>query len=996
MADGSIIIDARLNKKGAESDLKALQAKAKSTAQQIAAVDKQLGSAQTKRNTLADSLESARQKARETADALSDVNRQIDAAEQAHLQNIKNEYPSMSDTGVQKVLNSRMQGETKLMEHQSKLLALSSKQESVLNETVSAYQDQDSAVQALQQRHDTLTDQLAQENQAVERQQDLIQHLSGDKSMQDYFDKQVNAIEAAFAKVESRINKTYGSTEETATQHAERIVAETKKALASQNQAATKQPVIASQGSDDSKDDSKADRIRAIAEEVGKLNKDLTHAALSSKVLKNALRMAGGIGQKAFAWVGSKLKAVQNRLAQASQSVAQFRNRIARLVSGALVFNVLSSGLRTLTNCMGTALLSSASLRQALGNLQGAAATAAAPLIQVLTPALTALANAAATVFAYLAKLVAFLTGKTVSSAKAAAKGMSGTSKAAKDAAKSLAGFDEIERLDAKTGSSGGSSGASSITPNYNFDAKSPFLDSVLAAIEAGEWNQVGQLFAQKLNEAMAAIPWPDIQDKAQTWAANIADTLNGFIARLDWRLVGSTLAQGLNTALIFADTLVQGIHWDTLGNGIGNGMNQCVEELDWEALGRLMIAKWKIVFETLHGFIQTFDFGALGDAFARATMAAINNIDWPQAAADLVSGAAGLLESLAHWIDGLDWQQIGSTIAECITNIDYAELAQAILDLLSAAVTGLADGLSALAGHLVGDFIQGVKQWFDDVQTQAAVAGYGDDVAQYLFDGFIDGLEALWNGIGQWIYDHIFTPFKNGICEAFGIHSPSTEAKSWGSYISQGLLDGLASKWENITGWLRDLKQNFVDAWDNIRAKTTETFKSLGQTISDIWNGITSTIKTAVNGIIGFINRMISAVVTGINAVINALNGLSFDLPDIFGGGHVGFNISTLTAPQIPYLAQGAVIPANREFLAVLGDQSHGTNVEAPLDTIKQAVAEVMEDLQAGQMAGFEAVVSVLREILSAVYGIELTDEDVGHAVQRWQRKQLTATGGV
>ena len=139
-----------------------------------------------------------------------------------------------------------------------------------------------------------------------------------------------------------------------------------------------------------------------------------------------------------------------------------------------------------------------------------------------------------------------------------------------------------------------------------------------------------------------------------------------------------------------------------------------------------------------------------------------------------------------------------------------------------------------------------------------------------------------------------------------------------------------------------------------------------------------------------------LSAVVTGINAVINALNGLSFDLPDIFGGGHVGFNISTLTAPQIPYLAQGAVIPANREFLAVLGDQSHGTNVEAPLDTIKQAVAEVMEDLQAGQMAGFEAVVSVLREILSAVYGIELTDEDVGRAVQRWQRKQAIATGGV
>ena len=73
-----------------------------------------------------------------------------------------------------------------------------------------------------------------------------------------------------------------------------------------------------------------------------------------------------------------------------------------------------------------------------------------------------------------------------------------------------------------------------------------------------------------------------------------------------------------------------------------------------------------------------------------------------------------------------------------------------------------------------------------------------------------------------------------------------------------------------------------------------------------------------------------------------------------------------------------------------MLGDQSHGTNVEAPLDTIKQAVAEVMEDLQAGQMAGFEAVVAVLREILSAVYGIELTDEG-----RRPRRTALAAQTG-
>ncbi len=986
MADGSIILDTRINNKGAYAELKELQAKAKSTAQQVAALDRQINTANSKHLALGKELSDAQSKAESTAAELENVNEQLRSFVQrrAEIEKQRNPLltPEAANLKAQEFVGQHFASDAaKASELQG---ALDKLQQSIPGLTAK-YTEQESVLSDLQKQHAALAARLATEEQAVTRQSSLAQYLNGEDSMQAYFNKQAAGIEKAYAKIEARQNKTYGTMNETATQHAELIVAETQKAVAAQNKAA------------------QAAEQRAVREQAAAEGSDLPQTGTQNQTQAAApsfwITASQGLqaaGKTTVAVLQKPFKNIQTRLAAMTKSMGRFSRRITGLASSALIFNLLSSGLRQMTNYMGTALLSSTSLRQALGNLQGAAATAAAPLIQVLTPALTALANAAATVFAYLAKLVAFLTGKTVSSAKAAAKGMSGTSKAAKDAAKSLAGFDEIERLDAKTGSSGGGSGASSITPNYNFDAKSPFLDSVLAAIEAGEWNQVGQLIAQKLNEALAAIPWPDIQDKAQTWATNIADTLNGFIARLDWRLVGSTLAQGLNTALIFADTLVQSIHWDTLGNGIGNGMNQCVEELDWEALGRMMIAKWKIVFETLHGFIQTFDFSALGDAFARATMAAINNIDWPQAAADLVSGAAGLLEALAHWIDGLDWQQIGSTIAECITNIDYTELAQAILDLLSAAVTGLADGLSALAGHLVGDFIQGVKQWFDDVQTQAAVAGYGDDVAQYLFDGFINGLEALWNGIVQWIYDHIFTPFKNGICEAFGIHSPSTEAQSWGSYISQGLLDGLASKWENITGWLRDLKQNFVDAWDNIRAKTTETFNSLGQTISDIWNGIGETIKNAVNGIIGFINRMISAVVTGINAVINALNGLSFDLPDIFGGGHVGFNISTLTAPQIPYLAQGAVIPANREFLAVLGDQSHGTNVEAPLDTIKQAVAEVMEDLHAGQMAGFEAVVSVLREILSAVYGIELTDEDVGRAVQRWQRKQLTATGGV
>jgi len=56
------------------------------------------------------------------------------------------------------------------------------------------------------------------------------------------------------------------------------------------------------------------------------------------------------------------------------------------------------------------------------------------------------------------------------------------------------------------------------------------------------------------------------------------------------------------------------------------------------------------------------------------------------------------------------------------------------------------------------------------------------------------------------------------------------------------------------------------------------------------------------------------------------------------------------LSVPQIPRLASGTVIPPNREFLAVLGDQTRGTNIEAPLDTIIEAIRSAFQNTPQGQ----------------------------------------------
>lgn len=898
MADGSIIIDARINKKGAEAELQALQAKAKSTAQQIAAVDKQLGGETKRRNTLRDDLEAARQKASETAAALEEVNARLDAGRK-------------SKFGVTNAADEALS---------NKLAAQLNAQDAKVRETEAGYRAQDAAVQALQQRHIDLTAQLEREQQAAQAQGNRVAN---------------------------------------------------------------------------------ADRIRAAAEAAGALAEKLTRAALTGGTLQKALHTVGTVGQKAFAWVGGKVQAIRDRIAQAAQSAAQFRSRVARLVSGALVFNVLSSGLRTLTSWMGTALLSSSQLRGALGNLQGAASTAAAPLLSVLVPALTALANAAAMVFSYIARLVAFFTGKTISASASAAKAMGGVGKAAggtakkvKDANGELAAFDELNVLNKKSdedngGSGGGGGSAGDIVPDYDFTAKSPFLDSILDAVEAGDWYKVGQLIGEKLRDSLNAIPWPDIQDKAVQWATNLATMLNGVVETPGlWEVIGHTLAQGLNTALLFYDTFMQTFHWASLGAGLAAGLTQAIAEIQWDTLGRALTDGMRAAIMTLYNFTMTFTgWTDLGNGIAACLNAAINNIPWQEAAVGMSKLVIGLLNTLIAAVQGTDWTTFGQNVVGMIGALDWAglltqvgtfianswpvmltALAASLLPQLGAFILGTV--LPSLVGHLVtlGATLLGqVGTWLTGTLLPAIMSGLSALITA------IVGAIGLWPAVllavlavlAAAIIAYLVTHWEeikqkfSETCEILTekMRSAGENLKAiWNAFwltiklIGMQIWENIATAWSNFWQGLHRLLNSAGAA---LQSAWSSAWTALGNTVKKIWDGIVGTIKTAVNSVISLVNGMISAVVGGVNAVIGVLNGFSFDVPEFaqgaLGTAKIGFNIDPITAPQIPYLAQGAVIPANHEFLAVLGDQTNGTNVEAPLETIQEALAEVLA-AQGGQ----------------------------------------------
>ena len=167
---------------------------------------------------------------------------------------------------------------------------------------------------------------------------------------------------------------------------------------------------------------------------------------------------------------------------------------------------------------------------------------------------------------------------------------------------------------------------------------------------------------------------------------------------------------------------------------------------------------------------------------------------------------------------------------------------------------------------------------------------------------------------------------------------------------------------------------------------------------VKSLFSGLKTAFQSGANGILSVVNGMLSGLAGGVNGMVKVLNKLSFTIPDwvpTFGGKSFGLQLQTVTAPKIPYLAKGAVLPANKPFLAVVGDQRHGTNVEAPLSTIQAAVAVTMQEQSNAILAGFEASIGVQREILEAVLGIQLGDSVIGQAVARYQQKMAVVQGG-
>ena len=182
-------------------------------------------------------------------------------------------------------------------------------------------------------------------------------------------------------------------------------------------------------------------------------------------------------------------------------------------------------------------------------------------------------------------------------------------------------------------------------------------------------------------------------------------------------------------------------------------------------------------------------------------------------------------------------------------------------------------------------------------------------DVLSGDFSSAWEGIKAIWNNVTGW-FSGVWDGIK-GVFATIGTWFESIFGDAWTK------IKNVFASWGDFFGGL----------WNTVKQKFTDFGTKMGDAIGDA-------VKSGINSVLNLVERTI-------NKAINLING-AIDLINLIPGVSVG-KIGHITLPR---LAQGAVIPPNREFLAVLGDQKHGTNIEAPADLIKQKVMEAMVEM--------------------------------------------------
>lgn len=356
-----------------------------------------------------------------------------------------------------------------------------------------------------------------------------------------------------------------------------------------------------------------------------------------------------------------------------------------------------------------------------------------------------------------------------------------------------------------------------------------------------------------------------------------------------------------------------------------------------------------------------------------------VNGVSWSNFM-QMVAGAVGVAAGLA-----LAFGPVAAGISLVVTGIgmlitgfhDAMEngwnLQNTLLSIAGILATGI--GIGLITGSFIPALIAGIAGL---LLALTVATGHGEELLQGVRDvmqGFLDFFTGIFTGDIDKAADgirkiveglkEIVLSVVAGIKDGFLSFLNWLDQKTNGKF--KGIIDFVAGLWSDMYDSISNTLGNIMDAVKTIFGGVVDFIAGVFTADWDrAWQGVKSIFTGLWNGIVSALEGAVNLIITGVNFLIRQLNKVSFSIPDwvpAVGGKRFGFNIQQISPISIPRLAQGAVIPPNREFMAVLGDQSSGNNLEAPESLIRKIVREesggantellqaILEAIKAGQV---------------------------------------------
>lgn len=589
-------------------------------------------------------------------------------------------------------------------------------------------------------------------------------------------------------------------------------------------------------------------------------------------------------------------KSSAKSMKKAGNGIRSFGTRLKSIVAGALFFNLISKALTALTNRLGSALLANKTFAKSLGQVKSNLLTAFQPIYEAVLPWLNKLMQALAQVTAQMAQFTASVFGTTAQKAQDNAKALeeqvdatNDTTKATKKAEKALASFDTVQKL-----------------TNNTEDPSTPKFDTDFSAAE----NQMPQWLTDF---------WKTFQE---SWAQYGQQTIDS--------------AKKALSALKDMVTSIGRSFMNVWNNGTG------VETLNNLQLLLQMILE--LIASIATAFTNAWNTGNVGEQMLQSIMNLINTV---------VQAVTAIGQAfIAAWNDGNAGERLLSALMQMITAV--VNLVNSIGQAFITAWTqgGLGQSIFAHILSIITNIITAIKSIAENLQSAWEYNGNGVAIwtsILKIIDDVLAGIDRMSQATANWASGLNFEPLMTAFRNLWSAIEPLVDI----------IMNGLSWAYENVLlplgKWtIEKAAPAVLDLLTAALQAIAKVCEALAPVLQQIWavvKPIISFIGSAVIGAIELATQAITALGDALAYVIGLLgkvgnsigSGISSLIGAFSGTSTFALNAS-MPSLNVPALANGAVISPNNQFLALLGDQRSGVNVETPLSTMIDAFNKALD----------------------------------------------------